>query len=190
MSRWELLRELLSQPWKKVVIFIVTVIGLYDLVISQFIVTHAQSNYPNVADILDRLSLPWWAWVIIWLVSIIVLMFVGAYQIIKRYDERPELLKLSQLRKQGIDLWHEGKTKLSEDTVEGWWEKHLAWREECAQAIERVNASLAGEMRTLGTGPGIAWHQGISKDHNKKIWMQSAWNIRLDEIINKLRSSF
>ena len=187
MSRRELLGELLFQPWKKAVVFIVTVIGLFDLAISQGVVTVDQGKYQNLADILDRLSLPWWAWMIIWLASIIVLMFVGAYQMINRYNERPELLMLIQLRKQGITLWHEGKTKLSEETVEDWWEEHLAWREDCAQTIERVNASLAGEMRTLGTGNGIAWHQGISKGHNKKIWMQSAWNIRLDEIINKLR---
>jgi hypothetical protein len=187
MSRRELISKLFFQPWKKILWGVVTAIGLYDLFVSQFVVSAIQDKYPNLAEILNMLSLPWWAWMIIWLLLIIGFMFEDAYQIIRSYNSEPVLAKLGTLRKVGITLWHEGKTLLSEESVNRWWEKHLAWREECAQTIEPIDVSLANYMRVLGTGKGQIPRQGISDEHKHKIRMQSAWNNRLDEIIARLR---
>lgn len=84
-------------------------------------------------------------------------------------------------------MWHKGRSLLSEETVNIWWSEHLKWREECALIIEKVDDSLAGKMRHLGTEKSVTHVTGISPDHNHKVGMQSAWNNRLDWIIDELR---
>jgi len=95
--------------------------------------------------------------------------------------------ELSQKRAEGVSLWHEGRGLLSQKTVDAWWQEHLQWREESAQIIEKADVDLAGKMRTLKTEDGVKHNKGISPDHNHKVWMQSAWNNRLDWITDELR---
>lgn len=186
-KRWQALSMLFVQPWKKNITFLIALVSLYDLFVSQFVISSIQDDYPNVAEIMSLVSVSWYWWVIIFLSVTIIFMFEGAYRLFRFQDIAQILTKLVVYRENGVKLWHEGKSLLSEKSVEAWWNRHLEWKEECAQIIEEVDQSLAGDMRILGTGQGFEWKRGISGNHNHKVWMQSAWNNRLDEIIEKLR---
>ena len=187
MGRRAYFSKLFSHPLAKWVSGILTIIGLYDLVISQFVIREYQDEYPIVADYLYRLGWPWYVWAVLMLAVLLVVVFEGSYSLIKRYETRPELKELNALREEGVSLWSEGMRCMTQDSVDKWWIKHLDWRECCAQALERVDPSLAGNIRTLGTEQGAVYSNGISPDHNHKVRMQSAWNNRLEKTIAEIR---
>jgi hypothetical protein len=172
----------------KVVSGIIAIIGIYDLFISQFVIREYQDDFPIIADYLYRLGWSWYIWVILLMVISLVVIIGGSYGILKQSYIRRVLLELSELREEGVYLWHEGKRCMTEDSVDKWWERHLDWRERSAQVVEGVDPSLAGSIRTLGTEKGIVYSDGISQDHNHKVQMQSAWNNRLERTIADIRS--
>jgi hypothetical protein len=187
MGRRAFISKLFSHPLTKLVSGIIAIIGLYDLVISQFVIREYQEEYSIVADYLYRLGWPWYVWVILLLAVLLVVGFEGSYSLIKRYETRPELIELSALREEGVTLWSEGMRCMTQDRVDKWWIRHLEWRERCAQVVERVDPSFAGDIRTLGTEQGAVYSNGISPDHNHKVRMQSAWNNRLEKTIAYIR---
>jgi hypothetical protein len=187
MGRRAYFSKLFSHPLTKLVSGIIAIIGLYDLVISQFVIRQYQDEYPIVADYLYRLGWPWYVWAILLLVVLLIVVFEGSFSLIKRYETRPELIELSDLREEGVSLWHEGMRCMTQDSVDKWWKRHLEWRERCAQVVEGADPSLAGNIRTLGTEQGAVYSNGISQDHNHKVRMQSAWNNRLEKTIADIR---
>ena len=123
MGRRAYLSKLFSHSLAKWVSGIITIIGLYDLVISQFVIRQYQDEYPIVADYLYRLGWPLYVWAILLLVVLLVVVFEGSYSIIKGYETRPELMELSALREEGISLWSEGMrcmTQDCDDMIEAW----------------------------------------------------------------------
>lgn len=187
MGRRAYLSKLFSHPLAKWASGIITIIGLYDLFISQFVIRQYQDEYPIVADYLYRLGWPLYVWIILLLVVLLVVVFEASYGIVKRYETRPELVELSDLREEGVSLWHEGKRCMTQDSIDKWWNRHLEWRERCAQVVESVDPSLVGNIRTLGTEQGVVYQGGISQEHNNKIRLQSAWNVRLEKTIAEIR---
>jgi hypothetical protein len=187
MRRLSYLSKLFSHPLTRWISVIISIIGIYDLFISQFVKRQIQDEYPIIADYLSRIGWPWYFWVILLLTIFLVIVFESGYAITKQYDTQPELIELSALREEGVTLWHQGMQCISQDSVDKWWEKHLDWKKRCVQVVERVDPSLAGDIRTLGTGQGVIYNGGISQEHNHKVWMQSAWNNRLDEVIAEIR---
>jgi hypothetical protein len=187
MRRLPYLLKLFSHPLTRWISALISIISIYDLFISQFVKRQIQDEYPIIADYIYRLGWPWYVWIILLLTIFLVIVFESGYAFTKQYDTQPELIELSALREEGVTLWHQGKQCLTQDSVDKWWKRHQEWREYCAQVIEKVDPSLGGNMRTLGIGQGVVYNTGISQDHNKKVWMQSAWNNRLDEVIAIIR---
>ena len=188
MRRLKYLKELFSQPVFNWIGVVIAFLGVYDLLISQFIQREFQEKFPIISDFFIRIGLPWYFWVIFMLIFFLFVFFESGYEIHKQNSTHPTLKELTALRKEGVSLWHEGKLCKNQEEVDKWWNKHLYWRERCAQVTEKFDESLAGEIRTLGTENGFRFYNGISKDHNHKVWMQSAWNNRLDEVIKEIRS--
>lgn len=186
-NRWNYWKLIWSEFGKRIFVFVWIGFGAYDLVVSQFIIPNIQDKFPNTAEVFTKIDPPWWGTLLVLLLMLMIFIFEGSYRFHELSDVEKALAKLGEFRRLGVQLWHEGKTKLSPETVEDWWGRHLEWREECASLIEQVDPELASEMRTLGIGTGLRFNNGISKDHNHKIWMQSAWNNRLEEIMGKLR---
>lgn len=185
MRRLRYLKKLFFRPVFSWIGFIITILGAYDLFISQFVQREIQDKFPIISDLFIRLGLPWYTWVIILLMFFLFVFFESGYKLL---DQNPVLYELSLLREEGITLWHAGARCMTQESVNKWWEQHLLWRERCAKVIEKMDQSLAGEMRTLGTDTGFRFNNGISEDHNHKVWMQSAWNNRLKEIIKEIRN--
>ena len=188
MQRLRYLRELFSRPIFKRIGVTITILGAYDLFISQFIQRKFQDKFPIISDIFIRLAWPWYVWVIILFGFFLFVFFESGFELLKQYTIHPVLKELTKLRIEGVSLWHKGKLCKNQEEVDKWWNKHLYWRERCAQVTEKFDESLAGEIRTLGTENGFRFYNGISKDHNHKVLMQSAWNNRLDEVIKEIRS--
>jgi hypothetical protein len=135
-----------------------------------------------------RLGWPWYVWVIFLLVFFLFVFFESGYEIHKQHTIHPVLKELTALRKEGVSLWHEGKGCLSQKSVDMWWIKHIEWKKRCVNILEKFDESLAGEIETLGVGTGFRFKNGINHDHNHKVWMQSAWNNRLEKIIGEIRN--
>ena len=190
MQRLKYLKELFSRPGFKWIGVIITILGAYDLFVSQLIQREFQDKFPIISDFFVHLGLPWYIWVIFFLLFFLWVFFESGYEIYKPHTIHPVLKELTALRKEGVSLWHEGKGCLSQESVDKWWFKHIEWKERCVLVVEKIDESLAGKIETLGVGQGYSFRNGINRDHNHKIWMQSAWNNRLDEVIREIRQKY
>jgi len=188
MNRLKYLRKLLSHPAFKIIGGLITLLGVYDLFISQFILRAFQDDYPIISDYIIRLGWPWNVWIIIFLIFFLIVFFESSYKLLNQNTIHPVLKELSELRKEGINLWHDGERRMNQESVEKWWKKHVDWKSRCVNVVKKVDESLAGEIETLGTENGIRFKNGISEDHNHKVTMQSAWNNRLNKIIKEIRN--
>jgi len=153
MIRIKYLRILFSHPLFKIISSLLFIISFYDLFVSQFVIEELQPKYPRISEILSRLGLPWYGWVVIFLVYLSIVVFESSYRYIKRYETPTVLKELSELRKEGRILSGDLgglDYRSSTDTVNEWASKHFNWREQIVQVLNKVDESLADEIRPSG----------------------------------------
>lgn len=188
MSRWLLFKELIWHPWKLRVSIFIGILGIYDLISGQFIARSLQDKMPIIADIPSLIGWPLWAWIIIWLVFIIIFLFEGAYQYVMRFEEAPQLVKLSVLRTSGTALRNHGQTILSPESVDKWVSQYYEWENDVLENLSALSPTKAELWRTLDTYTAMTLSNPVNPKHKKYYVLFSAKLKRLKTDIDEINT--
>ncbi|MBA7687161.1 hypothetical protein ES703_95621 [subsurface metagenome] len=88
-------RAIALRPWKWVV-YALAIIGLYDLLVAQFIPNPLV--FPRMIEIPTRTGLPWQTWMVVFLVAVLILVFEGAHHYIGSFEK-------ARLDRIHVELW-------------------------------------------------------------------------------------
>ncbi len=189
MSRLQFFKKLIWTPWKAIVYFVIGLISLYDLYLSQFLAETSKKYFPRLADIFVRIGLPWWLWIIIFLLFTLIIVFEGAYRDINSLIEIPQLKVLGELRAKGIVHRNSGSALLSNESMEKWREEQLAWENEVLGALKELSTVDFENFRVLGLMRNPRpFPYAINNKHRLFLQVYDEKLRRLDEIMKKYDS--
>ena len=189
MSRWEMFKGLIYQPWKLIISLLIGIVSLYDLFISQFVERTLQDEFPRVVDVLQVIGLPWWAWGILWLILIIIFLYEGSFRYLNKFVEPPELIKLSELRTRGVAIRNEGTSLLSPESVDKWVQKYYGWENEILENLVALSPTKAELWRTLDLYQEVQLSNAVNAKHVKFMGIFIAKLKRLKDDIEEISTS-
>lgn len=179
--------NLLFRPWKFWIVGLISIIGFYDLFLSQFLSDTTREKFPRVSDLFIHFGWDWYNWIIIILVFLLFSFLEGTFRYIRQRENPPEIEMLLDLRKEGVELRNEGERILHFDQVRPWWDKHLDWRSRTADTIKLVDVNKCNKWKTLDTfKPKRKFASAFNQDVQKKLQMFDEWLSRLDSLIDDI----
>ncbi len=189
MSRLQFFKKLIWKPWKAIIYGAIGLMSLYDLYLSQFLAETSKKYFPRLADIFVRIGLPWWLWIIIFLLFTLIIVFEGAYRDINSLIEIPQLKVLGELRAKGIVHRNSGSRIISNESMERWRNEQLEWENEVLEILKDLSTVDYENFHILGLfGNRRPFPEAISDNHRLYLQVYDEKLRRLEEIMKKYDS--
>ena len=191
LTRWEVLRNVVLSKWRRIILGLWTLVGVYDLLVGQLLPIQWAASMPRVFDLLHVVRLTWHLWVIGFLFLLTVVVFESLYGEISRLShlvrlqrsEPAELAELGQLRTEGVKIRNSWASITRKDELPDLQSIYEDWNDRVLSTFARLSPGQATWLKTLDRW---RWrYQGLTRDHTRYLNIIDEKLRRLDLVLQK-----
>jgi hypothetical protein len=186
MDRLAFIKILFWKPWTVIIGIFIGVLGVYDLFLSQLISEALRPRFPRLADLIEKIGIQWYWWIIFFLLFSLVIVFESAYRYLNKYNEPKLINQLGELRAEGVVLRNSGSSLMSKDSIDKWRSGQLEWEGKVLGVLKNLSTYDCQNFNYLDTfTANRLFPEAISNEHRKYLQVFDEKLKRLEKIIEK-----